>query len=140
MRPVVNAITLAVDDLDRALSFYRDGLGLPTPGIVGTEFGGDGEPAGDVVMFTLENGLVLALYSRTDLALDAGVGLGRMTGSPFSLGWFVHSREEVEQVLAQAQRAGGTIVRPARERPWPIYAGYFADPDGYLWEVVYFHG
>ncbi|RDI48252.1 VOC family protein [Nocardia mexicana] len=139
MTPQINAITLGVSDLDRALAFYRDGLGLSTPGIIGTEFArGTAQPGGAVAMFTLDSGLMLSLYSRTDLALDAEIAPERVAGSPFSLGWFVENRSDVDRILEQAQRAGGTLVRAGAERPWGIYAGYFADPDGHLWEVVYF--
>ncbi|MBB5913831.1 hypothetical protein BJY24_002698 [Nocardia transvalensis] len=139
MTPRINAITLGVSDLERALGFYRDGMGLATPGIIGTEFArGDGEPGGAVAMFTLDSGLMLSLYSRIDLGLDAGVATERIAGSPMSLGWFVDRGEDVDAVLEQAVRAGGTLVRAATERPWGIYAGYFADPDEHLWEVVHF--
>lgn len=75
------------------------------------------------------------------LAKDAGVALDRITGSPMSLGYFVDSRDDVDRVLEHVQAAGGTIFRAPLERPWGIYAGYFADPDAHLWEVVYFlHG
>ncbi|WP_433520666.1 VOC family protein [Nocardia pseudovaccinii] len=139
MKTNVRAITLAVSDLERSLRFYRDGLGLSSPGIIGTEFVRDERnPGGAVAMFTLDNGLILSLYSRTDLAMDAGVALDRVTGSPMSLGFFADSRADVDRILQQAEQAGGTIVRLPLTRPWGIYAGYFADPDGHLWEAVYF--
>ncbi|WP_040779571.1 VOC family protein [Nocardia pneumoniae] len=138
MQARLDVITLGVRDVERALRFYRE-LGLSSPGIVGTEFVGDDQnPGGSVAMFTLDNGLILALYGREDLAKDAGVPLDRVNGSPISLGWFVGSRAEVDQALELARTAGGSIVHSARQRPWGIYAGYFADPDGHLWEVVYF--
>lgn len=139
MTPRINAITLGVSDLERALAFYRDGLGLATAGIIGTEFErGADAPGGAVAMFTLDNGVMLSLYARTDLALDAEIEVDRVAGSPISLGWFVENRADVDRVLEQAERAGGTVVRAGAERPWGIYAGYFADPDEHLWEVVYF--
>ncbi|HMH59571.1 MAG TPA: VOC family protein [Galbitalea sp.] len=139
MRPHLNVVTLAVDDLDRSLAFYRDGLGLATDGIVGEEFVGSVElPAGRSAMFTLDGGLVLSLYPRTELAKDAHLETGRTAGSGFSLGYVVDTREEVDDLLAEVTRAGGEITAPPHERPWGIYSGYFADPDGHLWEVVCF--
>ncbi|TQM31557.1 VOC family protein [Nocardia bhagyanarayanae] len=139
MKTTVHAITLGVDDLDRSLRFYREGLGLSSPGVIGTEYVGDeNTPGGRVVMFSLGNGLILSVYAREDLAKDAGVAPERVGGSAVSLGYFVDSRDEVERVLERAREAGGSVVREPLERPWGIYAGYFADPDGHLWEVVYF--
>ena len=139
LKPRIHVVTLGVSDLERGLSFYRDGLGFPTSGITGTQYPGDEKnPAGDVVMFTLEDGLILSLYPRTELAKDAGVGSEAIAGSGFSIGHLVDSREEVDHVLDLARRAGGEVLGPAHERPWGIYSGYFADPDGHLWEIVYF--
>jgi catechol 2,3-dioxygenase-like lactoylglutathione lyase family enzyme len=139
MKTHINAITLAVSDLDRSFRFYHEGLGLASPGIIGTEYvGGDDTPGGSVAMFTLDNGLLLSLYGRADLAKDADLPDGPVTGAAMSLGYFVDTREEVEEVLERARQAGGTVVRPPLERPWGIYAGYFADPDGHLWEAVFF--
>jgi catechol 2,3-dioxygenase-like lactoylglutathione lyase family enzyme len=141
MRPGVFAITLAVADLERSLRFYRDGLGLASPGIVGTEFPGDDEhPAGAAAMFTMDDGLVLSLYPATELAKDARLPLDAVRGHGFSLGHRVGTRAEVDAVLAAAEAAGATITAPADDRPWRIYSGYFADPDGHLWEVVCFLG
>ncbi|MCU1640323.1 MAG: hypothetical protein JWN03_598 [Nocardia sp.] len=135
----IGAVTLGVRDLDRSLRFYREGLGLSSPGIIGTEYARDDDnPGGAVAMFTLDSGLILSLYSRDDLAKDAGVPIERVAGSPMSLGYFVDSREDVDGVLQRVLEAGGTVVRAPLERPWGIYAGYFGDPDGHLWEVVYF--
>jgi catechol 2,3-dioxygenase-like lactoylglutathione lyase family enzyme len=134
----VDVITLAVGDLERALAFYQEGLGLQSPGIVGTEWAGDeGTPAGAVAMFRLENGTLLSLYPRTELAKDANTDLGTAETSRFSIGQLVASREEVDKVLAQAQAAGATLTDHAHERPWGIYSGYFRDPDGHLWEIIY---
>ena len=138
MKPHINAVTLAVADLETSLRFYRDGLGLATDGIVGTEFAGsDTEPAGSAVMFTLDSGLVLALYPASELALDAGVDGSAVAGHGFSLGHPVDSDEEVDAVLAAAGAAGGRVLG-THVRPWGMYAGYFADPDGHLWEVLHF--
>ena len=133
----LNVITLGVDDLDASLTFYRDGLGLPTTGIVGDQYAGDAEhPAGAAVMFHLEHGLVLSLYPRSELAKDAGVPAQRTAGSGHSVGYFVDRREDVDAVLALAQSAGAGMHGPAHERPWGIYSGYFSDPDGHMWEVI----
>jgi uncharacterized protein len=134
----IHVITLAVSDLDRALEFYRSGLGLDSPGIVGTEFTGDDEnPAGAVAMFRLNDGLILALYPRTELAKDAGVSFGPPSSGEFSLGHLVGSKDEVDALLAQAEAAGARSTGPAHDRPWGIYSGYFRDLDGHLWEVIW---
>jgi catechol 2,3-dioxygenase-like lactoylglutathione lyase family enzyme len=134
----IGVLTLAVDDLDRALEFYREGLGLPSRGIIGTEWEGDDEnAAGAVVMFQLEGGLILALYPRTQLAKDAQVPLGPPKAGEFSIGQIVESADEVDRILAQAEAAGATLPGPAHERPWGIYSGYFRDPDGHLWEIIH---
>ena len=138
MDPRVDVITLAVSDLQRSLDFYRDGLGLESRGIVGTEFAGDEvNPAGAVAMFQLESGALLSLYPRSELAKDAKVLPGPGQSGEFSVGQLVGSRDEVDAVLAQAQAAGATLTEPARDRPWGIYSGYFRDPDGHLWEIIW---
>jgi uncharacterized protein len=134
----IHVITLAVDDLERALSFYRDGLGLKSPGIIGTEFPGDEvNPAGAVAMFQLHGGLILALYPRTELAKDAKVPLASPNAGKFSLGHAVASREAVDSLLTDARTAGATLTEEPHDRPWGIYSGYFRDPDGHLWEVMW---
>lgn len=134
----VHVITLGVEDLERALTFYRDGLGLPTAGVTGTQFAGDERnPAGAVVMINLDDGLVLALYPRSELAKDAGVDQSRTAGSGISIGQLVDSRADVDRVLELAARAGADVPGPAHERPWGIYSGYFSDPDGHLWEIIH---
>lgn len=139
MKASINAITLAVDDLHRAVHFYRDGLGLPTNGIFGTEFAGSvGQAAGAIAMFTLDEGLVLSVYPRSELAKDAHVDPRSVVGSAVSIGHSVGSRDDVHRVLAQAERAGATITAPPAERPWGVYCGYFRDPDGHLWEILHF--
>ncbi|PKW16044.1 VOC family protein [Saccharopolyspora spinosa] len=113
MKANIGAITLGVQDLERSLRFYRDGLGLSSPGIIGTEHIGDhDDPGGAVAMFTLENGLILSLYSRDDLALDADVPLEQVSGSPMSLGYFVDSPEE----SGRCPRAGAGSRRQRRPR------------------------
>jgi uncharacterized protein len=137
LAPRIHVITLGVSDLDRAVAFYRDGLGLPSAGVTGTQYPGDDEhPAGAVAMFTLEDGLILSLYPRSELAKDAGVGVEVTSGSGVSIGHIVDSRIEVDRVLDLVGRAGATVLGPAHERPWGIYSGYFSDPDGHLWEVL----
>jgi len=139
LSPRINVITLGVGDLERALSFYRDGLGLETNGITGTEFqGSEDSPAGDVVMFTLEDGLILSLYPKTELAKDAGVEAMPVAGSNMSIGHLVASRADVDRVLDLAARSGAHVHGPAHDRPWGIYSGYFSDPDGHMWEVIHF--
>lgn len=137
MEPRINVITLAVDDLERALAFYRDGLGLRTNGIVATDLvDSTTGAAGAIVIFRLENGLLLTLYPRTELAKDAGVPVGRPQSAAFSLGQVVGSRAEVDRILEQAA-AAGAVVTPPHDRPWGIYSGYFRDPDGHLWEIIW---
>ena len=131
-------ITLAVDDLDRSLAFYRDGLGWPTEGIVGREFHDEITGAdGTIAIFTLDGGLLLTLYERTNLAKDASLPAGPASSTEFSLGIPAGSREEVDRLLAQAQTAGGTLTAPAHMRPFGVYSGYFTDPDGHLFEIAW---
>lgn len=132
MHPRVTVITLGVDDLERALRFYRDGLGLNTEGIVGREF-----EHGAVAFFDLQPGLKLAIWPRGSIAHDTGLAPSRPSPTDFTLGHNVLSREEVDTVMEQARQAGATIVKPAQETFWGGYAGYFQDPDGHLWEVVW---
>lgn len=110
MRPGVNSIALAVDDLERAVEFYRDGLGLPTNGIFGTEFAGsNSEPAGAIAMFRIDEGLIMSVYPRSELAKDAHIDPRSTVGSAVSLGHVVDSRHDVQRLLADAERAGATI-------------------------------
>jgi len=138
MQPRIHAITLGVGDLDRALAFYRDGLGLSSPGVVGTEFAGDDtNPAGAVAMFELQDDFVLALYPRRELAKDAKIPFGPPKTGEFSIGHFVRSKSEVDALLARAEAAGATVTDRPHERPWGLYSGYFRDPDGHLWEIMW---
>jgi uncharacterized protein len=138
MESRIHVITLAVSDLDRALEFYREGLGLDSPGVVGTEFiGDDDNPAGAIAMFRLEGGLILAIYPRTELAKDANVPFGPPKSGEFSIGQLVASRNDVDALLAQAEAAGATPTGPAHDRPWGIYSGYVRDLDGHLWEIIW---
>ena len=138
MESRIHVLTLAVADLERALVFYREGLGLDSPGVIGTEFVGDDDsPSGDVAMFHLDGNVTLALYPRTELAKDAGVRLGTPTSGEFSIGHLVATRQDVDALLAQAEAAGATLTGPPHDRPWGIYSGYFRDLDGHLWEIIW---
>lgn len=132
MNPRLTVLTLGVDDLEHALRFYRDGLGLLTEGIVGQEF-----ENGEVAFFDLQPGLRLALWPRQSISRDSGVAVSSSSPTEFTLGHNVSSRVEVDQVMAEARSAGATIVKPAQETFWGGYAGYFQDPDGHLWEVAW---
>ena len=132
MQPRVTVITIGVDDLEKSLRFYRDGLGLPTEGIIGQEF-----EYGSVVFIELQAGLRLALWPRKNIAHDTGLPLSETAPTEFTLGHNVSSRAEVDQVMQQAATAGALIVKPAQDTFWGGYAGYFQDPDGHLWEVAW---
>jgi len=138
MRAKIFFITLAVEDLSRAVAFYRDGLGWPTEGIVGQQFHDEVTGAdGTIAIFTLENGLLFTLYERTNLAKDASLPAGPPSSTEFSLGIPAQSRAEVDTLLAQAQAAGGTLTAPPHMRPFGVYSGYFTDPDGHLFEIAW---
>lgn len=132
MQPRITVLTLAVEDLERAVAFYRDGLGLRTEGIVGQEF-----EHGAVAFFDLAGGLRLALWARADLAHDSGLAPGKGSGLWGSLGHNVRSREEVDAVMREAETAGATVVKGPHDTFWGGYSGYFQDPDGHAWEVVW---
>lgn len=132
MRPRITVLTLGVDNLERALAFYRDGLGLQTHGIVGREF-----EHGAVAFFDLQAGVRLAIWARADIAHDTGIALTAPSATEFTIGHNVNSAREVDAVMDQARQAGATIVKAAQRTFWGGYAGYFQDPDGHLWEVVW---
>lgn len=132
MKPRITVITLGVDDLKKSLKFYRDGLGFPTEGIIGEEL-----EYGAVIFIELQSGLKLALWPRKSMAHDLGVPLQPQTSTEFTIGHNVNSRKEVDEVMEQAKRAGAKIIKPAIDTFWGGYAGYFQDPDGHLWEVVW---
>ncbi|GAA0746567.1 VOC family protein [Ideonella azotifigens] len=133
MKPSITLLTLGVSDLERAVAFYRDGLGLPTKGIVGTEI-----ENGAVAFFDLENGLKLGLWPRKSMAADSGLPMQQATSAlEISLAHNVGSNEEVDAVMGQATAAGANIVKPAQATFYGGYAGYFQDPDGHLWEVAF---
>ncbi len=132
MKPRITVITVGVDDLEKSLAFYRDGLGLKTVGIVGTEF-----EYGAAAFFELEGNLRLAIWPRKSLAHDAGLPQGANSATEFSIGHNAASKAEVDAVMAQAEAAGAAIVKPARDTFFGGYAGIFQDPDHHLWEVVW---
>lgn len=132
MKPRVSVLTIGVDDLDRAVRFYRDGLGLATDGIVGKEF-----EFGAVAFFPLQSGLTLALWPRKSIAHDSGLAVDAPSSTDFTIGHNVSSKAEVDAVMQQAKAAGAVIVKPAQDTFYGGYAGYFLDPDKHLWEVVW---
>ena len=132
MKNRITLLTIGVNDLERAVAFYRDGLGLVTEGIVGTQI-----DYGAVAFFKLQHGLRLALWPRASLAHDAGIPVSPHSPTEFSIAHNVVSRDEVDEVMSEAAAAGAHVVKPAVETAWGGYAGYFQDPDGHLWEVAY---
>jgi uncharacterized protein len=132
MKPFIKVITLAVEDLERSLAFYRDGMGLETEGIIGTEF-----EHGAVVFFQLRSGLILALWPKESLAAEANIPLSEIRSGGIMLANNVGSKEEVDDVMAEAARAGATITDSARDRFFGGYSGYFRDPDDHIWEVIW---
>lgn len=132
MKARVTVITLGVDDLERSLSFYRDGLGLSSKGIVGKEF-----EHGAVAFFDLQAGLQLAIWPRKSISHDSGLPESSPSPTELTLGHNVSSKSEVDAVMKQAQDAGAVIVKPAQTTFWNGYAGYFLDPDRHLWEIVW---
>ena len=125
MEQRLSLVTLGVSDLARARRFYEDGLGWQR-----------GNAEDDVAFYQMP-GMIFALWSRPALAEDAGIA---DTGAAFSgqaLAYNARDRAEVDAVLAEAAAAGGVIARSAHETFWGGYSGYFADPDGHLWEVAH---
>ena len=137
MEPRVDVITLAVEDLERALRFYRDGLGFESTGVIGTQWTDEESGAnGAIAVFKFESALLLSLYPRSDLAKDAAISVGPARPGEFSLGQLVQSRAEVDELIDKAEAAGAAVTTP-RDRPWGIYSGYFRDLDGHLWEIIW---
>lgn len=132
MDPRIKVITLGVIDLEKSLAFYRDGLGLPTEGIIGTEF-----EDGAVAFFNMNDDLILALYPRVALAKDARVPQGSSSPAAFAIGHIVRSKQEVDALLHKAESAGARVTDPAHDRVWGGYSGYFQDLDGHLWEIAW---
>lgn len=132
MKPSITVLTLGVDDLEISLRFYRDGLGFTTDGIVGTQF-----EHGAVVFIQLQPGLRLALWPRKSISHDTSLAVGPPSATEMTLGHNVGSRQEVDEIMQQAAAAGAVIVKRAHETFWGGYSGYFQDPDGHLWEIVW---
>jgi catechol 2,3-dioxygenase-like lactoylglutathione lyase family enzyme len=132
MKPRISVLTLGVDNLEKSYEFYHNGLGFASKGIVGKEF-----EHGAVAFFDLQNGMALALYPRKSLALDAGISISAHGPTEFSIGHNVRSKAAVDSIMELAKNAGAKITGHAKERFWGGYSGYFQDPDGHLWEVVY---
>jgi predicted lactoylglutathione lyase len=128
MKPRINIITLAVDDLERALRFYRDGLGLPTKGII--------EGFSDHVVFDMENGLSFVLFLRSETAKLAHQPVSQRSAAESILSYFASSREEADDILKRVKAAGGSFPKEPEDLPWG-YTAYFQDPDGHIWEVLH---
>jgi uncharacterized protein len=132
MKPRVTVITIGVDDLEKSLGFYRDGLGLPTKGVIGKEF-----EHGAVVFIDLQAGVKLALWPRKSISHDTGIPASPSSPTEFTLGHNVSSKEEVDTVMEQARKAGAKIIKEPHDTFWGGYAGYFQDPDRHLWEIAW---
>jgi uncharacterized protein len=132
MVPRISVLTLGVADLEQSLAFYRDGLKLPTEGIVGREF-----EHGAVAFFELSGGLKLAIWSQADIAHDTGLPKTPISPTSFTIGHNVSDRAEVDRVINQVRAAGAEILKHPQETFYGGYAGYFRDPDGHVWEVVW---
>jgi len=132
MKPRITVLTLGVTDLERSVEFYRDGLGLATEGIIGKEF-----EYGAVAFFDLQSGLKLALWPRESISNDTAIPLQTPSPLEFTIGHNVATKEEVDRVMEQAQKAGAVIIKPAADTFYGGYAGYFQDPDGHLWEAAW---
>jgi uncharacterized protein len=128
MRARINIVTLAVDDLEKALKFYRDGLGLPTKGIA--------EGFSDHVLFEMENDLSLVLFLRSETARLANQPVTQRSAAESILSYFASSKEEVNDIIKRVQAAGGSLPGAPEDHPWG-YTAYFQDPDGHIWEVLY---
>ncbi|WP_205686991.1 VOC family protein [Chitinophaga rhizosphaerae] len=132
MKPRISVLTICVADLDRAYRFYLEGMGLASEGIIGQEF-----EYGAVAFFDLQSGVKLAVWPRKSLVHDTGLEERAPSSMEFTIGHNVTTKTEVDAVLQQAEAAGARIIKPAHDTFWGGYAGYFSDPDGHLWEVVY---
>ncbi|MGK9118692.1 VOC family protein [Olivibacter jilunii] len=132
MKPRISVLTIGVDDLERSYQFYHEGLGLPSDGIIGQEF-----EHGAVAFFDLQSGVKLAIWPRKSIAHDTGISLQQSSATEFTIGHNVSSKEEVDLIMEHANNAGAKTIKPASDTFWGGYAGYFQDPDGHLWEIVY---
>ena len=128
MEPRISIITLGVSDLERSYKFYHEGLGLPT----------SRNPESGIIFFQT-GGVCLALYPLDKLAEDVSPTQSSERGlfPGITLAHNTKSKNEVNTILFQAEKAGGRIEKPAQDVSWGGYSGYFSDPDGYLWEVAY---
>ena len=130
MRPKINIITLAVDDLVKSVSFYQDALELPEQGMDNGE---------DHILFEMQDNLSLVLYSRSKLEVFANQTNTTKKPSEFILSIAADSEEEVDSILKRAITAGGTLLpNQPKKFDWG-YTGHFQDPDGHTWEIVYFY-
>ena len=125
LEPRISIITLGVEDLERSCSFY-DRLGWPRC-----------MTQGEGIAFFRAGGLLLALYPRNELAKDANLADTARGFAGFTLAYNTRTREEVDSVLDEARTVGAQILKPAQEAFWGGYSGYFADPDGFAWEVAW---
>ena len=132
MEPRFSILTLGVDDLEKSFAFYHDGLGLPSKGIIGLEY-----ERGAVALFDLAHGMKLSLYARENLAWDSTLREDPPAATEFSIGYPTRSKEEVDSIMELARNAGAKITKPAQIAFWGGYAGYFQDPDGHLWEILW---
>ena len=132
MIPRISVLTLGVADLERSVAFYRDGLQLQTQGIIGKEF-----EYGAVAFFELQGGLRLALWPKQSLSKDTGIAEEPSSSLEFTIGHNVDSKEDVDQILEKARCAGATIIKVPQDTFYGGYAGYFQDPDGHLWGIVW---
>ena len=126
MEPRISIITLGVSDLPGAVEFYRDGLGLPLL-----------DENTESIAFFKNRGTWLSLYPRESLAADVGIATEDGGFSGVTLAHNVRTREEVDALLDVAVNAGATLVKPAHDTFWGGYSGYFADPEGFLWEIAW---
>lgn len=132
MKPRITVLTLGANDLEKAVAFYRDGLGWATEGIIGKEF-----EYGAVAFFDLQHGVRLALWPGKSISNDTNLTQKEPSPTDFTIGHNVASKEEVDDVMEQAKNAGAIIVKPAQDTFYGGYAGYFQDPDQHLWEVAW---
>lgn len=128
----ISVLTLGVADLERSVAFYRDGLQMQTQGIIGKEY-----EYGAVAFFELQGGLKLALWPKQSISRDTGIAETPSSSIAFTIGYNVNSIADVDQIMEQAQAAGATIIKVPQDTFYGGYAGYFQDPDGHLWEIVW---
>jgi uncharacterized protein len=132
MEPRFSILTLGVNDLKKSFKFYHKGLGFPSKGIVGKEF-----EHGEAAFFDLKNGLILAIYSRKNLSWDSKTTEEAPSTTEFSIGYLTKNKNEVDSIMKLAEKAGAVVTKPAQKAFWGGYAGYFQDPDGHLWEILW---